>query len=128
MLTAKHISTLQERLGGISAILDDQYLPMFRNRQINYPELWEFSVKLAEKKDNPGHYLAHIWGRRNLDKTIDWLTKLFEGAKTKIIAVAHAIKQKLLNKKADKLAEQPMNREMRRRFDRMKLDKLAAKL
>ena len=122
MLTAKHISTLRGRLGAISDQLDDQYLPMFRNRQINYPDLWDFSVKLSAKKDNPGRYLAKLWGRASLKKSIDWLSRLINAAKSKVMEKIREVKAKKDAEKEQEIANIPMNREMRRRFERMKLD------
>lgn len=124
MLTAKHITTLKGRLGEISNQLDEQYLPMFRSRQINYPELWDFSVKLSAKKDNPGHYLAKLWGRASLNKTIDWISKLINAAKSKVIEKFHEVKAKISAKKEQEIANQPMNRAMRRKYERMKLEML----
>lgn len=122
MLTAKHIATLKERLGTISAVLDEPYLPMFRSRQMNYKQLWDFSVKLSAKKQNQGHYLAKLWGARSLKKTLEWLTKLVEGAKSAVAEKVRAIKSKAEAKKEAEAASILMNRAMRRKFERMKFD------
>lgn len=79
-----------ERLGtAVDLIENHQFAPMFRNRQINYPELFAFSEQLARKKNHPGKYFAKIWGKKQLKKTIAWLTKLVNQAKAKAAAIVN---------------------------------------
>ena len=121
MIDAKRIATMTERLGAAAELIDDkQYLPMFRNRQINYPELFDFSVKLAKKKNNPSRYFAALWGAKTLAKTLDWLQKLVNLAKSKVAEFAREKVQQHEQRKAEKALENPMNRENRRRLERMK--------
>ena len=81
----RRIEKMQKKLGKATKLIsDDKYLPMFRNRQINYEKEFEFSVKLAKKKRDPRKYFAFIWSRKNLSKTVDWLRKLIAQAKAKL--------------------------------------------
>lgn len=78
----RRIEKMQKKLGKATKLIsDEKYLPMFRNRQINYEKEFEFSVKLAKKKRDPRKYFAFIWSRKNLSKTVDWLRKLIAQAK-----------------------------------------------
>ena len=60
----KRIMTLRKRLGKASKLIrDDNFLPMFRNRQIRYQKEFEESVKIASKKrgyvkDDAIYYLS----------------------------------------------------------------------
>ena len=120
MIDAKRISTMKERLGDAVELIDDeQYLPMYRNRQIHYPELFEFSKQLARKKDNPARYFAALWGSKTLAKTLDWLQKLINLAKSKAAEVVRNAKKWADDRRAQKEAAQPMNREMRRKYEKM---------
>ncbi len=83
------------RLGSAVKLIDDErYLPMFRNRQINYNKEFEFSVKLAKKKSDPKRYFASLWSSKNLAKTVDWLRKLMNLAKHKAAALRQQQKSK----------------------------------
>lgn len=78
----RRIEKMQQRLGKATKLIsDDRYLPMFRNRQLNYMKEFDFSVKLAKKKRDPKRYFASIWSSKNLAKTVDWLRKLMNLAK-----------------------------------------------
>lgn len=78
----RRIQRMQERLGKATKLIsDDRYLPMFRNRQLNYTKEFDFSVKLSKKKRDPRRYFASIWSSKNLAKTVDWLRKLMNLAK-----------------------------------------------
>lgn len=78
----RRIEKMQQRLGKATKLIsDDRYLPMFRNRQLNYTKEFDFSVKLSKKKRDPRRYFASIWSSRNLAKTVDWLRKLMNLAK-----------------------------------------------
>lgn len=89
-------STLKERLGDAVDLIDgDQYLPMFRSRQIKYPELFDFSVKLAKSKTlrNRKYYFAWIWAKKRLSNTIAILQKMLNIAKNKIAQIVRNKKQ-----------------------------------
>lgn len=76
-MSEKRIETLRNRLGKASGlIIDDDYLPMFRNRQIRFKKEFEESVKLAKKKRNPEHYFASIWSCKALEKTLEMIRKM----------------------------------------------------
>ena len=120
MIDAKRISTMKERLGDAVELIDDeQYLPMYRNRQIHYPELFEFSKQLARKKDNPARYFAALWGAKTLSKTLDWLQKLMNIASSKLAEIKRGIQQRREERKATEALQNPMNRENRRRLEKM---------
>lgn len=83
---------MRKRLGEASELIeDDNYLPMFRNRQINYPEEFVQSVITAKKKKEPGRYLATIWKKSNIRESLIMLRKLIN---TAIAEVAHKIHKK----------------------------------
>lgn len=76
---------IRERLGEASELIkSDNFLPKFRNRQKNYPDEWDKSVEIAKKKDNPEHYLAVVWARNNIKKSLEWLKKLINIARNKL--------------------------------------------
>ena len=76
-MSEKRIETLRNRLGRASElIVKDDYLPMFRNRQIHFKKEFEESVKLAKKKNNPEHYFASIWSCKALKKTLEMIRKM----------------------------------------------------
>lgn len=73
---------MRSRLGKASdLVMDDRFLPMFRNRQINFQKEFEFSVRLALAKRSPERYFAAIWKRSRLKRTVDWLRKMMNQAK-----------------------------------------------
>lgn len=76
-MSEKRIETLRNRLGKASDLVEnDDYLPMFRNRQIHFKKEFEESVKLAKKKRNPKHYFASIWSCKSLKKTLEMIRKM----------------------------------------------------
>lgn len=76
---------MREKLGKASELIKtDTFLPKFRNRQKNFPEEWDKSVEIAKKKDNPEHYLAVVWARNNIKKSLEWLKKLINIARNKL--------------------------------------------
>lgn len=86
----RRIKKMQQQLGKATKLItDDRYLPMFRNRQLNYTKEFEYSVKLAKRKRDPRKYFAFIWSSKNLAKTVDWLRKLIARAKAKAAKERH---------------------------------------
>ena len=76
-MSEKRIVTLRNRLGKASDLIkNDDFLPMFRNRQIHFKKEFEESVKLAKKKRNPEHYFASIWSCKSLEKTLEMIRKM----------------------------------------------------
>ena len=91
----RRVQKMQQRLGKATKLIaDDNYLPMFRNRQINYAREFDYSIKLAKRKRNPRKYFAFIWSSKNLAKTVDWLRKLIAQAKAKAAAERHEQKMR----------------------------------
>ena len=76
-MSEKRIVTLRNHLGKASDLIEnDDFLPMFRNRQIHFKKEFEESVKLAKKKRNPEHYFASIWSCKALKKTLEMIRKM----------------------------------------------------
>ena len=76
-MSEKRIVTLRNRLGKASDLIkNDEFLPMFRNRQIHFKKEFEESIKLAKKKRNPEHYFASIWSCKSLEKTLEMIRKM----------------------------------------------------
>lgn len=76
-MSEKRIVTLRNRLGKASDLIEnDDYLPMFRNRQIHFKKEFEESIKLAKKMRNPEHYFASIWSCKSLKKTLETIRKM----------------------------------------------------
>ena len=76
-MSEKRIVTLRNRLGKASDLIkNDEFLPMFRNRQIRFKKEFEESIKLAKKKNNPEHYFASIWSCKSLKKTLEMLRRV----------------------------------------------------
>lgn len=88
-----HPKTIEKLGTAIDLIDDTQFAPMFRNRQINHPELFAFSEQLARRKKTPNFYFRYIWSKKNLKKTIAWLTKLVNQAKAKAAAAINRERQ-----------------------------------
>ena len=70
-------ATMKARLGKACDLIDDeQFLGVFRNRQINYKKEFDQSVKMVKdmrkvgKIHNAKHYFAKIWKKENIDKTL----------------------------------------------------------
>lgn len=86
----RRIKKMQQKLGKATKLIaDDRYLPMFRNRQLNYTKEFEYSVKLAKRKRDPRKYFAFIWSSKNLAKTVDWLRELIARAKAEAAKERH---------------------------------------
>lgn len=77
ILCGRRIATMRERLGKACDLIDsDQFLGVFRNRQINYEKEFNQSVKMVKsmkkacKIKNASHYFAKIWKKENINKTL----------------------------------------------------------
>lgn len=77
ILCGRRIKTMRERLGKACDLIDnEQWLGVFRNRQINYEKEFNQSVKMVKsmKKSgrikNASHYFAKIWKKENINKTL----------------------------------------------------------
>lgn len=72
--TASRRRSMIQSLGEAAELVSNhKFLPMFRNRQINYQAEFEFTVKLAKTKKNPQRFFAKIWSKANLKQTLDWM-------------------------------------------------------
>lgn len=81
-ITASHIKTMREHLGEASNLIkSDAYLPMFRNRQIKYPEEFAESVRQAAKKRNPEKWLSKVWACANIGTSLKMLGKYIARAR-----------------------------------------------
>lgn len=78
IICKQRIATMRDRLGSqaLQFIEGDEYLTMFRNRQIHYTKEFNESVKMvksmrkAGKVKNTKHYFAKIWKKENIEKTL----------------------------------------------------------
>nr|DAX33195.1 MAG TPA: hypothetical protein [Caudoviricetes sp.] len=95
MLDNKRISVMRARLGARASrlIKDDNFLPMYRNRQIKYQREFEESVKIAEKKRNPEHFFAKIWSCENIEKTLKLIRSVIYRAIEKARELQESIKR-----------------------------------
>ena len=90
----KRILTLRKRLGKASKLIrDDNFLPMFRNRQIRYQKEFEESVKIASRKRNPEHFFASIWSCKNIEKTLKMMRSIIYCAIEKVRGLQESIKR-----------------------------------
>lgn len=90
----KRIITLRKRLGKASKLIrDDNFLPMFRNRQIRFQKEFEESVKIASKKRNPEHFFAFIWSCKNIEKTLKMMRSIIYRAIEKVRGLQESIKR-----------------------------------
>lgn len=90
----KRIITLRKRLGKASKLIrDDNFLPMFRNRQIRFQKEFEESVKIASRKRNPEHFFAVIWACRNVEDTLRMMRSIIYRAIEKARELQESIKR-----------------------------------
>lgn len=101
IINAQRISTMRNRLGKEASkiIKNDNFLPMFRNRQKNYQDEFNQSVEIAKRKNNPTHYLAKIWAKNNVEKSLKWLRSFINRAKVKLADLRHQARMAALEKK-----------------------------
>ena len=86
--------TLRKRLGKASKLIrDDNFLPMFRNRQIRFQKEFEESVKIASKKRNPEHFFASIWSCKNIEKTLKMMRSIIYRAIENVRGLQESIKR-----------------------------------
>ena len=93
-MEVKRIITLRKRLGKASKLIkDDNFLPMFRNRQIRFQKEFEESVKIASRKRNPEHFFAVIWACRNVEDTLRMMRSIIYRAIEKTRELQESIKR-----------------------------------
>ncbi len=73
----KRNATMKKWLGKACDLIDDeQWLGVFRNRQINYGKEFDQSVKMVKSMKKAGkikdakHYFAKIWKKENIERTL----------------------------------------------------------
>ena len=111
IICKQRIATMRDRLGSqaLQFIEGDEYLTMFRNRQIHYSKEFSQSVKMvksmkkAGKVKNASHYFAKIWKKENIDKTL------------KIV-------REFLNRQISKLAEKRENKQKNEEINQFERD------
>ena len=115
--------TMKERLGKACDLIDgEQFLGVFRNRQINYEKEFNQSVKMvksmkkAGKIKNASHYFAKIWKKENITKTLKIVREFLNRQASKL---AEKREQKRQNEEHNKL-QQAFNSEGYARFQAIK--------
>ena len=115
--------TMKERLGKACDLIDDeQFLGVFRNRQINYEKEFNQSVKMvksmkkAGKIKNASHYFAKIWKKENIERTLKIVREFLN---RQISRLAEKREQKRQNEEHNKV-QQAFNSEGYARFQAMK--------
>lgn len=93
IVDSKRAATMRLKLGkdASALIADDRWLPMFRNRQKQYNKLFALSIRIAKTKRQAGRYLAKMWSKANLTKTIDILNRLAEKLGRTVVNIHNAI-------------------------------------
>ena len=119
----KRNQTMRERLGKACDLIDnDQFLGVFRNRQINYEKEFNQSVKMvksmkkAGKIKNAKHYFAKIWKKENINKTLKIVREFLNRQVSKL---AEKREQQRQNGKFNK-AQRVFNNEGYAKFQQMK--------
>jgi hypothetical protein len=64
--------------------IDDQYLPKYRNRQINYPKEFAESLEQAKKKHHPEIWLSVVWAKDNIGKTLRFMRNYLKSKLSKL--------------------------------------------
>lgn len=115
--------TMKERLGKACDLIDnEQFLGVFRNRQINYEKEFDQSVKMvksmkkAGKIKNASHYFAKIWKKENIERTLKIVREFLNRQVSKL---AEKREQKRQNEEYNKV-QQAFNSEGYARFQAMK--------
>lgn len=123
ILCGRRVKTMRERLGKACDLIDDdQFLGVFRNRQINYEKEFNQSVKMvklmkkAGKIKNASHYFAKIWKKENIERTLKIVREFLNRQVSKL---AEKREQKRQNEEYNKV-RQAFNSEGYARFQAMK--------
>ena len=114
---------MRERLGKACDLIDnEQFLGVFRNRQINYEKEFDQSVKMvksmkkAGKIKNASHYFAKIWKKENIERTLKIVREFLNRQVSKLAEKRERQRQ---NEEYNK-AQQVFNSEGYARFQAMK--------
>lgn len=123
ILCGRRIKTMRERLGKACDLIDnEQFLGVFRNRQINYEKEFDQSVKMvksmkkAGKIKNASHYFAKIWKKENIERTLKIVREFLNRQVSKLAEKRERQRQ---NEEYNK-AQQVFNSEGYARFQAMK--------
>ena len=123
ILCGHRIKTMRERLGKACDLIDnEQFLGVFRNRQINYEKEFDQSVKMvksmkkAGKIKNASHYFAKIWKKENIERTLKIVREFLNRQASKLAEKRERQRQ---NEEYNK-AQQVFNSEGYARFQAMK--------
>lgn len=115
--------TMKERLGKACDLIDnDQFLGVFRNRQINYEKEFNQSVRMVKSMKKAGkikdasHYFAKIWKKENIERTLKIVREFLN---RQISRLAEKREQKRQNEEHNKV-QQAFNSEGYARFQAMK--------
>ena len=115
----KRIMTLRKRLGKASKLIrDDNFLPMFRNRQIRFKKEFEESIKIASRKRNPEHFFAVIWACRNIEDTLRMMRSIIYRA----IEKARELQESIKRIKTEQSIKNNLNHTGLEKFSKMKHD------
>ena len=115
----KRIMTLRKRLGKASKFIrDDNFLPMFRNRQIRFKKEFEESIKIASRKRNPEHFFAVIWACRNIEDTLRMMRSIIYRA----IEKARELQESIKRIKTEQSIKNNLNHTGLEKFSKMKHD------
>ena len=119
----KRNATMKERLGKACDLIDnDQFLGVFRNRQINYEKEFNQSVRMVKSMKKAGkikdasHYFAKIWKKENIERTLKIVREFLN---RQISRLAEKREQKRQNEEHNKV-QQAFNSEGYARFQAMK--------
>lgn len=111
--------TLRKRLGKASKLIrDDNFLPMFRNRQIRFKKEFEESIKIASRKRNPEHFFAVIWACRNIEDTLRMMRSIIYRA----IEKARELQESIKRIKTEQSIKNNLNHTGLEKFSKMKHD------
>lgn len=115
--------TMKEQLGKACDLIDnDQFLGVFRNRQINYEKEFNQSVRMVKSMKKAGkikdasHYFAKIWKKENIERTLKIVREFLN---RQISRLAEKREQKRQNEEHNKV-QQAFNSEGYARFQAMK--------
>ena len=124
IICKQRIATMRDRLGSqaLQFIEGDEYLTMFRNRQIHYAKEFGQSVRMvksmkkAGKIKNASHYFAKIWKKENIEKTLKIMREFLN---RQISKLAEKREQKRKNAEIQRF-ERDFNRAGYAKFQKMK--------
>lgn len=119
----KRNATMRKRLGKACDLIDnEQFLGVFRNRQIHFEKEFNQSVKMVREMAKSGkirnvkHYFAKIWKKENIERTLKIVREFLN---RQISKLAEKREQKRRNER-EKIAFESQNQAGRERFLAMK--------